>query len=96
MTCYVMVEATAPADQFEEGAKVALETRGEYPGYIKKVVDIGENFVNYTIYAVEDAKVVDALKFITNRYYKIAKAVPGYDFYTRILLDTADWMAAIR
>ncbi|NVM29637.1 MAG: hypothetical protein HWN65_12415 [Candidatus Helarchaeota archaeon] len=96
MTCYIMVEATAPADKFEESAKVAIETRAEYPGYIKKVVDLGENFVNYTLYAIEDAKLVDALKYITNRYQKIAKAVPGYEYYTRILLDTADWMAAMQ
>ena len=56
----------------------------------------GENFINYTIYSVEDAKLVDAIKFISNRYYQIAKAVPGYDFYTRVLLDTADWMSMLK
>lgn len=96
MGTYIMIEASAPPDAFQESAKVAIETQVKYPDYIKKVLDIGGNFVNYAIYQVNDAKVADAMKVICARYMKIAAVVPGYNFVAEVLLDSADWMAAIK
>lgn len=91
-----MVEATVPPEVFQEAAKVALETRVKYPAYIKKIVDIGGNSVNYAIYRVDNDKVPDALKIICARYMKIAATVPGYAFGTEVMLDSDDWIASMQ
>nr|MDO8084186.1 hypothetical protein [Candidatus Sigynarchaeum springense] len=72
-------------------AKASIETKTEYPAYIKKVLDIGANYVNLAIYKVDDGKLADALKAVGVRYHKIAARVSGYSFDVTKMLDIAEW-----
>lgn len=91
-----MVEATAPADEFDDCVKAAMETKVKYPGFIKKVVDIGENYVNYAIYEIPDDKVTESIKIVTARYHAITKLVPSYTTMLRVMLPMDDWVQAFK
>ncbi len=96
MGSYIMVESSGLPESFEDGLKVSIETRVKYPSFIKKIVDIGSNYVNYTLYKVDDDKIPEALKIISARYHKIVAALPGYNYTTEIMLDIDDWIAVLK
>ncbi len=91
MNSYVVVEATAPACAFEDVAKASIETKTEYPAYIKKILDIGANYVNMAVYKIDDGKLAEALKVIGARYHKIAVRVPSYSYEVTSMLDINEW-----
>ncbi len=91
MISYVVVEATAPPTELDAVTKASIETKTEYPAYVKKVLDIGGNYVNLAVYKVDDGKLADALKVVAARYHKIAARVSGYSFDVTSMLDIAEW-----
>ncbi len=91
MISYVVVESTVPADVFDAVAKISIETKMEYPAYIKKILDIGANYVNLSVYKVEEGKLAEALKAIGARYHKIAARVPSYSFDVTPMLEISEW-----
>nr|MDO8111580.1 hypothetical protein [Candidatus Sigynarchaeota archaeon] len=93
MISYIVVESTAPADVFDAVAKASIETKTEYPAFVKKILDIGANYVNLSVYKIEDGKLADALKVIAARYHKIAARVPSYSFDVTPMLEISEWAA---
>lgn len=91
-----MVEATAPADEFEDCFKAAMDTKVDYPDFVKKVVDIGENYVNYAIYEVSEDKVSEAIKIVTARYHAITMQVPNYQYLVKVALSMEDWVQTLK
>ena len=90
MVMYILVMASYPPTETNNMIETSATTRMEYPAYIKKLYDLGGNYTNYTLYKCEDAKLTDAVRFIGNRYHKIASQVPGYEFDMEILQDVVD------
>ena len=91
MNSYIVVEASAPPSVFDDVAKASIETKTEYPAYVKKILDIGSNYVNLAVYKVDDGKLAEALKAVGARYHKIAARVDGYSFDVTPMLDIAEW-----
>jgi hypothetical protein len=91
MQSYIVVEASAPPTEFEAVAKASIETKTDYPAYVKKILDIGGNYVNLAVYKVDDGKLADALKAVGARYHKIAARVAGYSYDLTTMLDIVEW-----
>lgn len=88
MVVYLLVTASCPPTEMANNMKVAMATRAKYPPYIEKLHDLMSQYINYTLYKCDDAKVTDAFRFLGQRYHKIASQVQGYDFDIEICLET--------
>ena len=91
MQSYIVVEASSSPSDFDAVAKASIETKSDYPTYVKKILDIGGNYVNLAVYKVDEGKLADALKAVAARYHKIAARVPGYSYDVTTMLDIAEW-----
>ncbi|MBN2152646.1 MAG: hypothetical protein JW839_14435 [Candidatus Lokiarchaeota archaeon] len=80
-----------PASMLDKIQQAFVETSAEYPAYIKKVLDLGVNYINLAIYKVDDGKLADALKAIGTRYHKVAARVPEFSFEATTMLEMAEW-----